>query len=152
MEHFTIDHLKDHPEHLQTVAEWIYNEWWTQKPGVSVESMKERLREAQTGDSIPLSLVAFYEGHLAGTVNFIESDNSEFLNLKPWLAALLVHPKYRNRGLGSALVRECIVQARKLKYKEFYLGTDSPDFYEPLGAKKHALCSDGLHVMKVELD
>ena len=149
MESLKIEHLKDHPLHLDTIATWIYNEWWTDKPEVTVESMKGRLEEAKTDNSIPLSMIALVDGHLAGTVNFIESDNSEFPELKPWLAALLVHPKFRKKGIGSALVRECIKQATNLGIKEFYLGTDIPHFYEALGAKIYDEGSKGLKIMRV---
>ena len=149
MDKLKIEHLKDHPSHLTTVANWIYNEWWTDKPGVTIESMKNRLEEAKTDDSIPLSMVALVDDRLAGTVNFIESDNSEFPDLKPWLAALLVAPNFRKKGIGSALVVECIQQAKKLGVKEFYLGTDIPEFYQALGAKIHTEGSKGLKIMKM---
>lgn len=144
-----IEHLKDHPEHLDTIATWIYNEWWKEKQNVSVESMKSRLEEAKTDCEIPLSLIALVDGEPAGTVNFIDSDNSEFPDLKPWLAALLVTPKYRKQGIGVALVEECVRYAKELNVSEFYLGTDIPQFYEPFGAKIHAVGSKNLQIMKV---
>ena len=56
MKNLTIDHLKNHPEHLNEVATIIYNEWWTNKPGVTIDSMAGRLSEAKTDNEIPLSL------------------------------------------------------------------------------------------------
>jgi predicted N-acetyltransferase YhbS len=152
MNKLRIEHLKDHPDHLQTIATWIYNEWWMDKPDVSVQSMKERLSEAATESEIPLSFIAFIDNDPVGTVNFIESDNSEFPNLSPWLAALLVHPKYRGKGIGAALVKECTLYAQKLGVKEFYLGTDIPQFYEPLGAELYAVGSEKLQIMKIKPD
>lgn len=150
MNKIKIEHLKDHPQHLQTIATWIYNEWWTEKPNVSVESMKKRLQEAKTDCDIPLSLVALFGDEPVGTVNFIESDNSEFPDLKPWLAALLVSPKFRNQGIGSSLVKECVQYAKELGVSEFYLGTEIPHFYESLGAKPHTTGSKNLQIMKME--
>ena len=150
MSEIKIEHLKDHPEHLTTIATWIYNEWWTEKAGVSIDSMRRRLEEANTDRKIPLSLIAFVDGEITGTVNFIESDNSEFPDLRPWLAALLVKSEFRRQGIGSALVKKCIHYAKELGVREFYLGTDIPQFYEPFGAKIHAIGSKNLQIMKIE--
>lgn len=151
MSSFKIEHLKDNPGLLYTVAQWIYNEWWTEKEGVSRESMATRLREAKTHHEIPLSLVALVDGELAGTVNLIESDNTEFPELRPWLAALLVHPNYRHQGIATKLVKECLRHAKNMNEKELFLGTDIPKFYEALGAQLHTEGSKNLKIMKFEL-
>jgi predicted N-acetyltransferase YhbS len=112
--------------------------------------MKARLREAATDNEVPLSLIALVGDEPVGTVNFIESDNAEFPGLKPWLAALLVTPKFRQQGVGAALVKECIRYAEKIGIQTFYLGTDIPEFYESLGAKLYTVDSKNLQIMKVD--
>jgi len=39
-----IRHLCDYPEHLRTVARWIHEEWWSDKPGHTVETMAFELQ------------------------------------------------------------------------------------------------------------
>lgn len=151
MMNIQIKHLKNCPEYLETIATWIYNEWWTDKPEMSIAKMKELLKMATSESEIPLSLIAFIDGEPVGTVNFIESDNSEFPELKPWLAALLVNPTFRKQGVGSALVNECIRCAKNLNINELYLGTDIPQYYESFGAEVFATGSKNLKIMQVKV-
>jgi predicted N-acetyltransferase YhbS len=146
-----IDHLFSHPEHVRLVAGWIYHEFWLGKPGHSVESFEARLREASDPDRIPLSLIAFYEGRPAGTVNLIDNDNPNRPELRPWLAALLVVPEYRGRGIGTRLVRELVREAGRLGFSELFLGTDIPAFYERLGARHYGWATETLRIMRIAL-
>jgi hypothetical protein len=84
-----IKHLCGCPEHLGTVARWIHEEWWSDKPGHTVETMASRLGEASDQNAAPLSLVAPHAGNPVGTVNLVANDNEEHPDLAPWLAALL---------------------------------------------------------------
>jgi predicted N-acetyltransferase YhbS len=146
-----IDHLFQHPEHIPLVAGWIYREFWTDKRGYSVGTFEELLGQAAGRDRIPLSLLALVDGRPAGTVNLIVNDNSLRSELSPWLAALIVVPEFRGQGLGSRLVRELAGEARRLGYRELYLGTDIPGFYTRLGAVLHEHLTPQLEVMRLPL-
>jgi len=146
-----IVHLFERPEHLPFVAGWIYREFWADKPGYSVATFVGLLGDATDPDRIPLSLLALWEGEPAGTVNLIACDSTRRPDLTPWLAALVVRPEYRGRGIGSALVRRCCDEARRLGHRELYLGTDIPGFYEPLGARVFESFPDNLRILRVEL-
>jgi len=144
-----IGHLYEYPAHLQTVARWIHEEWWSDKPGHSVESMATRLREASGRDRIPLSLVALLEGCPVGTVNLVVNDNEQRDDLTPWLAALYVLPEHRGKGVGSKLVRSLTSEASRLGIREMYLGTDIPQYYRKLGAKMFESSSDDYCIMSI---
>lgn len=130
-----IIHLLEKPEHLPKVASWIYEEWWTGKPGYSPQSIEKKLREASDVTRIPLSLLALVDDKPAGTVNLIESDDEERPHLRPWLAALLVRRDCQNKGIGSALVRRCVEEAKRLGIANLHLKTQIPDFYRRFGAE-----------------
>ncbi len=147
-----IEHLYNTPQHIRMVADWIYNEFWTENENMKPEILEGWLRDAVDPDKIPLSFLAFYDGKPAGTVNLIENDNEHRPDLAPWLAALLVRPEFRHKGIGSELVRECLNAAKRLGYKRLYLGTDIPEFYEPLGIKIHERVRDDYIIMVAELD
>src|SRR5512134_1292985 len=100
-----IHELSAHPELVPTVARWIYEEWWSRKPGVTAETIATRLRDATDPVKLPASLLAFWGTQPAGTVNLIFHDLSDRPDLSPWLAALYVLPEHRGKGIGSALVR-----------------------------------------------
>lgn len=131
----TIKHIFEVPELIPQVADWIYNQFWTEQQVVTAEVLADLLRQNVDVHSIPLSLVAFVDGVPVGTVNLIESDDEAYPQLTPWLAALFVKPEYRNQGVGARLVHELLICARNLKIQKLYLGTERPDFYTRLGAK-----------------
>jgi predicted N-acetyltransferase YhbS len=145
-----IDHLFRHPEHTRLVADWIYNEFWQGKPGYSVDTFEGLLRQADDPDRIPLSLLALEDGRPAGTVNLIHTDSDSRPHLHPWLAALIVVPELRHRGIGAALVRALVAEAGRLGIPRLYLGTDIPDFYTALGAALHERLTDTLCIMRFD--
>lgn len=147
----TITHLYKHPECTKRIAEWIYNEFWTDKPDASPEWLEGRLREATNDSEIPMSWIAMVDGEPVGTVNLIECDNDQRPDLAPWLAALLVRPEYRRKGIGAMLVRECVAAARSLGVKRLYLGTDIPEYYEALGWYIHERVRDDYMIMAIDL-
>ena len=145
-----IVHLYEYPEHLESVARWIHEEWWADKPGHSVESMATRLKDAHNKDEIPLSLLALHRDRPVGTVNLVVNDNEERLDLTPWLAALLVLPENRGRGVGSQLVRTLSAEALRLGVRRMYLGTDIPQYYSRLGAQIFESSQDGYCIMCID--
>jgi predicted N-acetyltransferase YhbS len=143
LQDINVTHLLQHPEHRRTVAQWIHEQWWADKPGHTVDSMAARLATASDPDTIPLSLLALRDDTPIGTVNLVENDNDERPDLSPWLAALLVLPEHRGQGVGSQLVRSVIAEAARLGIPQVFLGTDSPQCYARLGATMHEEGADG---------
>ena len=90
-----VEHLFDHPAHLPLVAEWIYREFWVGKAGYSAATFATLLRQADSADRIPLSLLALVDDQPVGTVNLIHCDSESRPDLHPWLAALVVVPILR---------------------------------------------------------
>lgn len=145
-----IDDLFQHPELIPNVAGWIYEEFWSDKDEYSAADLENLLRDATSAEAIPGSLIAFVDGQPAGTINLIENDDEKRPQLRPWLAALLILDNFRNRGIGSALVRAIRSRAAQLGESRLYLGTDSPDFYRKLGASVHEQVTDEFCVMSLE--
>jgi predicted N-acetyltransferase YhbS len=144
-----IAHLYEHPRHVDRVARWIYTEFWADKEVHTPESLAGYLRDAFRPDAIPLSLLALVEKEPVGTVNLIENDDDRRIHLRPWLAALVVVPRYRGRGIGSQLVRELAGLAATLGYCSVYLGTDNPGFYARLGATVNEQVTNEFAIMQL---
>lgn len=136
-ERLVLDHLFRHPHLQRQVAALIVDEFWQGVPGVTVDSMAARLAQAQSADALPISRIALVDGALVGTVNLIDCDDDARTQLWPWLAAMVVVPGRRGRGIGSLLVRALIDDARRLGITQMFLGTDGPGFYRRLGAEVH---------------
>ena len=67
------------------------------------------------------------EGRQAGFCRVVTDGNSI-----AYLADVYVHPDFRGRGLGAALVREAVVDGPHANVR-WVLHTDDPAFYEPFG-------------------
>ncbi len=146
-----ITDLFNHPQLIEAVAKMIYNEFWIDvEDGMSLGDLIAHLKTA-SGQQMPLSLIALVDGQLAGTINLIENDDENRAHLRPWLAAMVVRADLRGRGIGSALVKALLVDARLMGIPTVYFGTDGPGFYERLGAVKHEHVRDDFAIMKFEL-
>ncbi len=146
-------HLCQRPQHGDAVARMIYQEFWRDVTnGMSEADLQAHLRTATDPDRLPLCLIAVdADGQLLGTVNLIDNDDSQRTHLWPWLAAMVVLESQRGRGIGSALVRSLLLEARRLGLSRLYFGTDGPGFYTRLGAQLHEQVSETFCVMRFEL-
>jgi predicted N-acetyltransferase YhbS len=147
---FSIEPLFAHPDQRLAVAGMIHREFWTQVPGASVERMAQRLAQADRADRLPLCLAAWHAGRAIGVVNLVDHDDDD-TEWTPWLAGLVVAADWRGRGVGSALVRALLAQARQLGFGRLYFGTDGPGFYARLGAVVHQQPRPGFWFMRFEL-
>jgi N-acetylglutamate synthase-like GNAT family acetyltransferase len=130
----TISFLADTPQHLPTVASWIFDEWDHLIPGFTLAKLEAKLQAYLSRDTIPLALVALSDGLPVGTASMQPEDMSSRPDLSPWLAAVYVLPDYRNKGIGAQLVKGVENVAHSLQISKLYLFTpDQEKFYARLG-------------------
>ena len=134
---FQITHLFELPHLRPAAAKLIYDEFWSDVPDASPNLMAERLHKAGADNSLPLCRIATVSDDLVGVVNLIDYDDPNPRVGRPWLAGLVVIPDWRSQGLGSMLVKTVLEDAIRLGETEVFLGTDSPKFYEKLGANRY---------------
>lgn len=117
-----IAYLKDYPQYLSLIAEWIFNEWGHYNPGASLDSAKSKLSEHLNKDNLPITFVALENNQPVGTCSLRINDGIR-PDLTPWLGSLYVDPNFRNRGLGEKLIDTVIRKAGSMKYPKLYLLT-----------------------------
>ncbi len=144
-------HLHEAPELIGEVAALIHDTFWADRDVYTVAQLEQRLRHANAAGQIPLSLVAVERGMLRGTVNLIHSDDEARPHLSPWLAALVVVPQARGRGIGTALVNALLGQARAMGVSRLFLGTDNPGYYERFGAVLQEQAHGDLVILSIPL-
>lgn len=145
-----IGYLADHLTHVPIVAQWIHAQWGYMNPEKTLGQRMEKLKKGATRGGIPTTIVAFYEDRLAGTASLVKHDMETHRELTPWLASVYVAQEYRNQGIGSALVRQIIKEARILSVETLYLFTfDRESFYARLGWQK--ICNDAYLGAKVTI-
>jgi GNAT superfamily N-acetyltransferase len=129
-----IVHVREQPQHLMTVAEWIHRQWWSETD-TPVESIARWL-ETHLGESgFPTTLMAVSDDEVVGSVSLHETEADDRPDYKPYLGALFVKPSHRGRGLGQALVRAVEAHASQLGHTVIYLNAAeaAAGLYEKLG-------------------
>lgn len=132
-----IANVADHPDLIDTVARWHFDEWGHHDPGGSVQSWADHLRRRTNRDRIPATYIALNgdgEDELCGTVLLVQHDMSTHPELSPWVGGVYVNPAHRGKGIASALVRHAVQQATTMGVTRLYLFTESArGLYEKLG-------------------
>jgi GNAT superfamily N-acetyltransferase len=130
----TIEYLIDHPEHISRLARWHYHQWSYLFPGDSLKEWEARVRAHLGRNEIPTTFVAVTDQEAIGSASLIDHDMDTRIHLSPWLAAVYVAPDHRRQGVGTALVRRVMREARTLDIPRLYLYTpDKESFYARRG-------------------
>jgi GNAT superfamily N-acetyltransferase len=128
--------LKEKPEYLNQVVEWLYLEWGINTEGSSLSTVKQKLETFKNINAIPINYVACKSEGLVGTFNLMLSDPPWRKDLSPWFASLHVEPTFRNQGIGTLLVKKAVSIAKQLGIRKLYLCTPTQQkMYAKLGWK-----------------
>ena len=134
IEHLAGYYDAEHHNTILTLASWIQEEWEHSFLEATFEELVSEIEERTTCRRIPGTFVALDGNRLVGTASIVTHDMSTRLDISPWLSAVYVPPKFRNRGIGSRLVRKVMQEAQILGAKRLYLFTpDRMRFYTRLG-------------------
>ena len=115
--------LADHPEVIPTLAEWFRAQWPDYYAEQTLSDIAEDFREDAQYHSIPLRLVAFVDGDLAGTIVLRDWVTDTLPDAHPGLGGLFVPVLYRQRGVATELVRAGMKVAREQGYEVVYATT-----------------------------
>ena len=121
-----IHYLAEHPEFVETLAQWHYAQWKSMMDDDSVARRVAVLTARSNWRAIPTILVAIEDDELCGSAALIESDMETRPGLTPWLSEVYVAPEFRRRGIASMLVRRMVDEARGLQIPLLYLFTTGP--------------------------
>jgi GNAT superfamily N-acetyltransferase len=140
-----IEPLSEHPELVEVVGRWHWDEWGHEDPDGSLAEWTSRLREHVGGAAFPMTFVALgSDGTPLGSVSIVKQDmpdREESRRLGPWIGGTYVVPEARRRGIGVALMQGVEREAAALGVPRLYLHTSTAKgFYEKLGWE--ALCED----------
>ena len=126
--------LREQPQHLATVAEWIHRQWWSET-NTPAEAIERWLGTHLGEQGFPATLLAVCDGEVAGSASRHETEAEDRPAYRPYLGALFVKPGSRGHGLGVALVGAVEAHARRLGHPALYLNAADAlaGFYEALG-------------------
>lgn len=147
-----IAYLADYQHHIPQLAKWQHTEWAYLNPGDTLEKRTTRLHEDAQYCQIPTVIVAVEDDVLMGSASLVFNDMKTRAELNPWLASVYVDDKFRNRGIGSAVVQRIMEEARALGVRPLYLFTpDKQSFYTRLGWERvedTEYCNEQVTIMR----
>ena len=130
----SIEHLAAHPSFIPILATWVQKEWGHLTPEVTYEMRVAKFGQRTELHIIPETYVAIENSAPIGMASLIAHDMLARMEFSPWLAAVYVEPAFRNKGVGSRLVRTIMHEAKVLGMTSLYLFTpDRMRFYHRLG-------------------
>jgi len=123
--------LKDCPEAIPTIAQWVYDEWSAFDKSLTKDRLVKSLEGRLNDDRIPFTLVAFKDKRPVGVITLKEEKNPEFSDFPKellWMGTLYVVPDERKNGLGQALLEWSSLMAMKMGYEWLYLYISNPEY------------------------
>ena len=115
--------LADHPETIPTLTHWFRAQWPAYYAERTVADIAQDFRAEANRDGLPVRLVAFADGELAGTITLRDQATWTLPEYHPGLGGLLVVARHRGRGIGTELVRAGMNVAQEQGYATVYATT-----------------------------
>jgi len=130
--------LNQHPEMIETIATWWFNEWFRLYPEDTTQEMAtQSLRDKlDLGEPLPHILVAIENGKPIGTASLkLHELKNHFPDTQNWLGSVYTDNPARGAGLASQLVKEIENVARSKEISTLHLQTERLDggLYKRLG-------------------
>jgi predicted N-acetyltransferase YhbS len=117
--------LREKPQHLKAVAEWIHQQWWS-NTNTPPDAIERWLGTHLGAEGFPTTLVAIVADDVIGSVSLHETEADDRPAYRPYLGALYVKSSSRGQGIGTALVQALEAHGRNLGLSEIYLNAADP--------------------------
>ncbi len=129
----TLDWLRNHPEHTNQLAEWLYQQFPYEFSEQTLAAWQAEFAAGQHNGDWEM-LIALDSGQLLGCAGLARDDLPQRPELGPWLACVYVRPEARGRGLAEQLIEGICATARERGHAQLYLHThDRADYYTQRG-------------------
>lgn len=122
-----IGFLVNNPETIPTLTDWFRDQWPAYYAGRLPEDIANDFHAEANRATLPVRLVAFVDGALAGTIALRRHAIRTAPEYQPGLGGLLVAEAYRRRGIGTELVRAGMALARELGFCGVYTTTTTAE-------------------------
>lgn len=122
--------LKDCPENIPILVEWMYEEWRHYDATLTREKLSASFNNRLNDDKMPFTIVAERNAQPIGMIALKETGEPEFSShygTSPWLGSLHVLPEERNQGIGQTLVRVLNSIAVRLGHQKVLVYTSNPN-------------------------
>lgn len=124
-----LDLLKNCPQVIPSLAQWLYEEWHSLDVSLTKEKLIHSFKMRLNADDIPITFVVLKDGLPIGVVSLKKETAPEFADFPEdsiWMGSLQVVLEERNQGIGQALLKFSQTIARKFGYEKLYFYTSNP--------------------------
>ncbi|HSC83492.1 MAG TPA: GNAT family N-acetyltransferase [Pseudomonas sp.] len=129
----TLDWLRNHPDHTNQLAEWLYRQFPYEFSEQSLADWQAEFAAGQNNGDWEM-LIAQEGEELLGCAGLARDDLALRPDLGPWLACVYVRPQARGQGLAERLIEEICATARERGHGLLYLHThDRAAYYAKRG-------------------
>lgn len=112
---------------LAALMERQWPDWYNPRGASARGDLSERMER----DRLPLGIVAFADGVLAGGCALTSGSGGLVTERSPWIGGLLVDPALRRGGVGLALLARAKVEARRLGHRRLHaLTAEARELFE----------------------
>jgi GNAT superfamily N-acetyltransferase len=115
--------LVDHPKAISTLTQWFRGQWPEYYAAHTPADIAQDFHAEANRDGLPVRLLAFADGVLAGTVTLREQAFRAMPEYQPGIGGLFVAEQHRGRGIGTELVRAGMKLAQEQGYETVYIAT-----------------------------
>jgi GNAT superfamily N-acetyltransferase len=115
--------LVDHSEAVSTLTQWFRGQWPEYYAARTPADIAQDFHAEANRDGLPVRLLAFADGALAGTVTLREQALQSFPEYHPGIGGLFVAERHRGRGIGAELVRAGMQLAQEQGHEAVYIAT-----------------------------
>jgi GNAT superfamily N-acetyltransferase len=139
-----VAYLADHLEVVPQLAQWFLKQWPEYFREKSLDEIESDFYAEANRINIPIRLIALIRGNLAGTIVLRERAFNPLPKYTPGLGGLYVSEPYRQRGIGTELVRTGMKVAKEQGYENIFAGASTAQrIFETLGWEPIASVREG---------
>lgn len=147
-----IEPLADHPHLISKVAKLLHEEWGAFPPWSSLPAIEARLLAGAQLRHAPFTLVALSAmNEFLGTASVKLFELTGHHDKEHWLGEVFILNTLRGRGIGSALINDCIRRSIDQGIQALYLYTpDQKKLYERFGwheVEQHMVDDEPVSIM-----
>jgi hypothetical protein len=123
--------LKNCPNLIPILAQWVYEEWHTYDTDLTQEKLIESFKARLNENKIPITFVVLKNDMPVGLIslkNQIEPEFSAFPQDSIWMGSLIVTPEGKKQGVDQRLFKLVQTISKQFGYDKLYLYISNPAY------------------------
>lgn len=128
--HMQLGLLKNYPQLIPTLAQWMYEEWHSYEASLTKEKLIQLFQTRLNDNAIPITFVVLKKNLPIGVISLKKETAPELADFPEnaiWMGSLQVIPEERNQGIGQELLKFSKTIAQQWGHEKLYFYTSNPE-------------------------